>query len=199
MTDTHKPVLGVDFDDVLFQCDEALLEFHAARYGAPYTREERTTFTLEPVWSCSAEEVQRRIAEFVDTEFHERANPVSGAKEALTTLRHRYDVVIVTGRADDARGATERWLEKNLLGLYREIHFTNHGGAGAPHREKSEILQEFGVDVFVEDNLYFASDVTQAGIPVFLFDTPWNRAETPDGATRVHSWNEVVSQLLPNA
>jgi uncharacterized HAD superfamily protein len=192
----HKKILGVDFDDVLFNCDEALAQFHNTRYGTSYTTDERNSFYLEPFWNCSAEEVQKRLDEFTYTEFHENANVVTGAREALERLSDVYDIVIVTGRADIARSATEKWLEKNLLGLYREIHFSNHGGTGiGKYRLKSEILRELGIDIFVEDAPHFAADVAGAGITVFLFDTPWNRAETPDGAIRVRSWEEIVEQL----
>lgn len=192
-----KKTLGVDFDDVIFRCDKALEKFHNTRYGTEYVAEERTTFTLEPVWNCSPEEVQRRLDEFSESEFHENADAVFGAREALERLNAAYDIAIVTGRADNSRDATVKWLEKNLFGLYREIHFANHRyGDPRRRRSKSEILKELGVEVFVEDALHFAEDVAASGITVFLFDMPWNRHETPEGAIRVHSWDEVVSRLL---
>jgi uncharacterized HAD superfamily protein len=192
-----KKILGVDFDDVLFQCDAALLEYHVARGGEPYSLAERNTFTLEPVWNCSAEEVQRRLDEFSETVFHKNAAIVSGAHDALATLNKTYEIIIVTGRADSARTPTLEWLEKNLLGLYREIHFANHVyGDPARRRQKSDILKEFGVTAFIEDAPHFAAEVAGAGIPVFLLDTPWNRAETPQGATRVYSWEEIVDRLV---
>jgi uncharacterized HAD superfamily protein len=193
-----KKGLGVDFDDVIFHCDLALQDFHNARYGTNYTAGERDTFSLEHVWNCSNEEVRRRLDEFTESEFHERAPIVSGAKEALEKLNYRYDVVIVTGRVESARPATEKWLERNLLGLYTEIHFANHvyGMRTEAQRTKSEILQELGINVFVEDAPHFADEITAAGITLFLFDTPWNRAETPPGSIRVYSWEDVTARLL---
>ena len=190
-----KKLLGVDFDDVLFNCDEALVQFHNTRYGTSYSSADRSTFELQPVWNCSGEEVIARLDEFTETEFHERANAVTGAREALALLQEHYDIVIVTGRAASARPATERWLEKNLLGLYREVHFADHGGTGTARRLKSDILRELGIGVFVEDAPHFAADVAGAGITVLLLDTPWNRAETPNGAIRVRSWDEIVARL----
>lgn len=193
-----KKILGVDFDDVIFHSDAALREFHNTRYGTSYAFEDRSEFTLEPVWNCSSEEVERRLNEFSESAFHENAGIVKGAKEALQRLNQFYDIVIVTGRSEDVRAPTEQWLEKNLLGLYREIHFANHKyGDPANRRNKSDILKELGIQIFIEDAPHFAKDVAEAGITVFLLDTPWNRAETPLGATRVHSWKEIEKQLLP--
>ena len=197
MRDTPKPVLGVDFDDVLMRAGDALAAFHNATYGTSYARDEVADFDLSKMWNCTPEEATRRIGEFMATEFHHEADPVVGAKQALEKLRDAYDIVIVTGRAEAWREGTVRWLEKNLLGLYREVHFTGQVAHDGGARRKSDIATELGIAVFIDDALHFAEDVASFGIPVLLFDTPWNRGQTREGVTRVHSWEEILGLLLP--
>lgn len=38
-------------------------------------------------------------------------------------------------------------------------------------------------------------DVANCGIPVLLFDAPWNQGEMKPPITRVHSWDEIVEIL----
>jgi uncharacterized HAD superfamily protein len=192
--DTHKKVLGVDFDDVLVRTGHALAEFHNATYGTAYARDDVTNFDLSEVWDCTPEEADRRIAEFTTTKFHHEAQAVLGARDALQALSETYDIMIVTGRSDEWRDPTIEWLEKNFIGLYREIHFTTSPGPGRA-RLKSEIVREFNMVSFIDDALHFAKDVATLGIPVLLFDTPWNQGTTSPGITRVHSWKEILGIL----
>lgn len=191
-----KKVLGVDFDDVLFKCNEALADFHNATYGTSYSRSDVRTFNLADVWDCTPEEAQARVAEFVSTDFHRNAEAVFGAYDALKALGEGYEIVIVTARDAAWRNTTLEWLEKNLIGLYREVHFTGQlPGKTSSKIMKSHIAQEIGASVFIDDALHHADDVATLGIPVLLFDTPWNQGETAPGITRVHSWSEILGIL----
>ncbi len=196
--DIQKPVIGVDFDDVLFKCNDALAEFHNATYGTSYAREDVRTFDLGEVWSCTPEEAQRRINEFTSTDFHHDAEAVFGAYDALKILAETHDIVIVTARLEKWRDATITWLEKNFIGLYREVHFTEQFHTDqAKRRQKSEVVRALGMSAFIDDSLHQVDDVSSLGIPVFLFDTPWNQGPLPGGVARVHSWQEILTALLP--
>ena len=189
-----KKVLGVDFDDVLVRTGDALAKFHNATYGTSYVREDVKSFDLSEIWDCTPEEADRRIAEFTTTDFHHNAEAVLGAYDALEALSESYEIVIVTGRNEEWRDPTVLWLERNFLGLYREIHFASHFDP-QKNRLKSAIVQELHMSVFIDDALHFAKDVASVGVPVLLFDTPWNQGETPAGVTRVYSWDEILEHL----
>lgn len=194
----QKKILGVDFDDVLFQCNTAAAKFHNTTYGTSYSRDDVKTFDWRDVWHVSPEEEHRRVLEFFATKFHDEAEAVIGAYDALKKLNEAYEVVIVTGRPESARDVTLEWLSKHFLGLYREVHFTSHYDSDhSKRRKKSDIVKELGINIFIEDALHFAADVAESGIPVFLIDTPWNQGETPPNVTRVYSWDEILEKLLP--
>ncbi len=196
----QKKILGVDFDDVLVRSGDALAEFHNATYGTNYSREDVTSYSLGEIWDCTREEAVRRIDEFITTDFHHSAEAVFGAYDALKKLEKFYNIVIVTGRREIARDSTEDWLKKNFLGLYREVHFTSHDDPDfSKRRLKSDVVKEVGIDAFIDDALGFAKDVAETGIPVFLFDTPWNQGDVPPGVVRVKSWNEILAILTSKA
>ncbi|MFA5876928.1 MAG: hypothetical protein WC880_01040 [Candidatus Paceibacterota bacterium] len=191
-----KKVLGVDLDDVLIRTGDAMASFHNATYGTNYLRDEVVDYNLGTVWNCAPEETQRRIDEFVGTEFHHQAEAVFGAYDALKHLGKTYEIAVVTGRHEGMRDNTIDWLTKNFLGLYREIHFTGHYETDpSKKRLKSSVMTEIGADLFIDDALHFASDVASVGIPVLLLDTPWNQGVVPTGVTRVASWTEILAIL----
>ncbi len=193
----QKKILGVDFDGVLIECTEAMVEYHNTHYGTSFKTEDMVSFNWGEVWGCGPEEAERRFNDFVTTEFHNEAKEVAGARDALKRLSRLYEVVIVTGRAESAREATVGWLMRNFLGFYREIHFTDYLNTDhSKRRLKSDVVKEVGISVFVDDALPFAIDVTQTGVPVLLFDAPWNQGEVPEGVTRVHSWADIEGRLL---
>ncbi len=199
MSATPKPVLGVDLDDVLIRTGDALAAFHNATYGTSYARDEVRDFDLSSIWNCTPEETRQRIDEFFGTDFHHKTEAVLGAREALEKLGAVYDIVIVTGRTEQSsRDATIDLLSRHFLGLYRELHFTSHQDADPKKRRlKSALAKEFEMKAFIDDALHFAEDVASLGIPVLLFDTPWNQGDTSEGITRVRSWEEVLSILGP--
>lgn len=58
--------------------------------------------------------------------------------------------------------------------------------------DKLAAAQRWGVDLFLEDRLENALQLSEAlQIPVFLFDTPYNQARLPELVHRVTSWEEV--------
>ncbi len=192
----ERKVIGVDFDDVLFKCNDALAVFHNTTYGTSYSKSDVHEFDLSSVWNCTPEETRRRIYEFVSSDFHHQAEAVFGAYDALKTLGEGNDIVIVTGRHESAKDATLEWLSKNFLGLYREIHFVGHDDPDESKRRlKSEVVKELGISLFIDDASHFAADVASAGIPVLLFDTPWNQGDIAPGVTRVFSWEEILTLI----
>jgi uncharacterized HAD superfamily protein len=48
----------------------------------------------------------------------------------------------------------------------------------------------------VEDAIHNAEDIAASGIPVLLFDAPWNKGWSGDGAIRVYSWDVIPKLAL---
>ncbi|MEO5646467.1 MAG: hypothetical protein ABIO57_01700 [Candidatus Paceibacterota bacterium] len=193
----QKPteIIGFDFDDVLFDFMPTLNRWHNQTYNTAHTIEEYITFELHEVWGCLPHEAVGRVSAFYQSDECNNALPLRDAKEALTILKEKYKLVIITARPESMEKVVQEWLAQHCGGIFDEVIFTNHYFDTALKRTKSSVCVELGVKVFIDDALHNAEDVAAAGIPVLLFDTPWNRTDVSPLITRVSSWREVLEKI----
>jgi uncharacterized HAD superfamily protein len=191
--------IGIDFDDVLFEFNNGFLQYFNKLHGTGFVREQVTDYQLHLLLGGTKEDIHDLIDEFYSSENHAFVSPVLGAVEALHALKD-HNLVLISARPEHTRTATEKWLSEHFPGLFKNVHLTGlYRGKTKDTKSKEEIARECGVDVFIEDSLSHAIKITATGIPVILIDTPWNQAETPDGATRVFTWKEILTLLQERA
>jgi len=195
MSNYPRKIIGVDFDDVLSDFNDAIVVFYNTKYGTSYTRDHITTYALEDTWGCTQEEAHKRIADFYHTEEHQKTLPVHGAVEGVTALSTHNTLYVVTARPHGFRERTLLWLEKHFPNIFKGVHFTQAYLGDKNARNKAEICKELGIELFVEDSLKNARRIAEVGIPVFLIDTPWNQGEPHPLVTRVQSWEEIVKTI----
>ena len=191
----NRKIIGVDFDDVTFSTNEAMCRYHNKKYGTNYQLSDVRLWDLSSLWRCEMEEVFLRWHEFYASPEHLLIAPVPGAVEALALLAQSAEVHIITARPLDFEEVTRKLLQQHAPFL-NNIHFINKLGVkDGHHRTKAETCEELGVEVLVDDHLGYAEGVALRGIPVFLFNRPWNEEVIvlPQGVRRVHSWEEIVS------
>lgn len=98
--------------------------------------------------------------------------------------RRQAELFYISARATEVADATLQWFVNERI-PYDHIELIGS------HR-KIETARRFDVDVFFEDKHDNAVDLhEELGIPVILFDTPYNREPVPDGVIRVRSWKEA--------
>lgn len=71
----------------------------------------------------------------------------------------------ITNRPESSRFVTERWLRINGF-PNKPVHFANHN--------KAFIMQDYGIDVIIDDSPFVYSNVTNAGLSVILYTQLWN-------------------------
>ena len=86
-------------------------------------------------------------------------------------------------------------INKHFPDLFKEIYFINYFHGAGKKRTKSEVCKELGIEIFIDDSLYHANDISSIGTPVLLLNTPWNQGEVKPPITRVYSWKEIVEKL----
>lgn len=108
-----------------------------------------------------------------------------GAKEALTYLAGRTDLVLITARPSFARSKTYGWLARYDL-PFDEVHVLHL-------TPKSTVP----VDVLVEDAEHNALEVAgNSRATVLLYDRPWNQGLRAQGRViRVKDWDEVIEKV----
>lgn len=113
------------------------------------------------------------------------------AVETLTRLRESgYKVMFVTDRFwYEAIGAdTKDWFQRHEV-PYDELALVRS-------EEKANFIKESGkrVELFFEDRLDIAQALAPVVPVVYLFDFPWNRAQTAANVVRVSDWEEWVEK-----
>lgn len=190
-----RKVIGVDFDDVLLHCFKHLVEFHNETYGTAHKLEEFTSYQPTKLWNCDYAEVMRRVKKYHESEHAKHVEPVEGAIEAMKKLSEKYDLVIVTMRPPETEPVTRLLLEQ-FPPVFEHVHFIGSWEGIPGAKNKADVCKEIGASLFIDDSLHNAEIISKVGIPVLLFDTNWNQAETlPDGVLRVYSWEEILTDI----
>lgn len=191
-----RRVIGVDFDDVIFDLHGPFVDFVNKKKGTSVAHHEITAFNIEDVWQdVTSEEAQLLFHEFGESEEYNVCLPVEGALEHLIPLAEQNDVYVITARPGTTRERTESWFLRHFPNIVKAFHFTRQDRLTGVSRKKSEICKEIGVEIFIDDSMENAVDISSVGIPVLLLNAPWNQGELPPLVTRVNSWNEIINHL----
>ncbi len=192
--------IGIDFDDVVADSIQAIVNIHNATHGTKFNREDAFTYRAEEVWGGTKEEWRTKLDEFFSTKHLAQLAPIAGSLVAIDTLKkHGHELFIVTGRGKGDVAATEQWLKIHFPDVFRGVHygdFVVRGNLEPAKMKKSDICKENGIALLIDDNPDVAKECGACGVNVFLFDQPWNRSLPPTaGITRVFSWEEIVEKL----
>jgi uncharacterized HAD superfamily protein len=188
--------IGLDFDDVVADSMQAIIDLHNREYGTSFKKEDASTLPLadREKWGGTKEEWSAKMDDFLSTDHLADLNPVAGVIPAIEELKKHHELYIVTGREDTV--ATEQWIVMHFPETFKGVHYANHLSSDpSTHIKKSVICKEHGIELYIEDVVANAKDCAEAGIKVFLFDQPWNQGALPPNVERVKSWEEIVRKL----
>ncbi len=197
-----KPVLAVDFDDVVYPLNKTFFRFHNEKFGTSMQYEDHKSYHYVENFSFLTDDlVLERI-----TLFHQETDHLAVAP--LLTRRHIermqviYDLHIVTARCDNHLTFMQEYIDFYFgEDAFKNMHFCNSyiapGDIPGVKRNKSEVCASLRAEYLVDDALHNAVDVTQnARIPVLLLDHPWNQSEHdhPD-VHRMENWDSILLAL----
>ncbi|HWJ02775.1 MAG TPA: hypothetical protein VNU93_03785 [Verrucomicrobiae bacterium] len=113
--------------------------------------------------------------------------PMPGARRVLEFLRRKHEIHLVTARRREEEDVTREWLQKHHI-PYDKLMVVGD-------RSKAEICREQGIELFIEDYAVNADMISKTGIPVIIFDAPYNRVELPQTVMRCHNWGQIYKYL----
>ena len=94
------------------------------------------------------------------------------------------------------------WLAQHFGSTIDQVRFTHFIMAANKDTPKEplskiDVCKEINALYMIEDHLYHAVPVAEAGIKVFLIDQPWNRTDAlPAHVERVVGWKNIEKQLI---
>ncbi len=193
------PVIAVDFDDVTAGFNLAFSTFMNRMIGTNIAFEAINTFDMVALYGLEEKVLMDHVRHFLHHEHH-TIEPIPFAVKSLRTMRRRFDPQMVTSRCESLTDITSGWIAEHAVGAFSALHFTNGFGTKFPERKrtKTEVCQAIGARVLVDDHVGNAIEVSKAGIPVLLFDRPWNRGYEASGVVRVDSWHRVMEWVYTN-
>lgn len=105
-------------------------------------------------------------------------------RETLEQWHQDYQLIYISARDKRYEEITYDWFAENNM-PYHAIHCTGKHNKVVP-------VQENKIDLFFEDNYKNACQIAEeCGIPVVLFDTPYNQGPLPNMVKRVSNWQEA--------
>ncbi len=189
--------IGIDLDEVLADFVPSYINFHNLNFGTKIELASFTSFDLSEVYKTSREEVEIRVRKFYKSEEFHNLKPVRGAITAVKKLSKKFELFIITSRPEIVSESTLYWIKKHFTKQFKKIHFAFNPYLKSSYlKKKSDIAKLLNVDLFIEDNLDFATSVAKSGIKVLLFNRLWNQAKSlHPNITRVSSWKDILERL----
>lgn len=140
ITNSCKPIIAIDIDEVLAQFIPSLADFHNELYGTSLQSHEFTSYYFHEVWGGSIEETQEKIIAFFQSQYIHDLEPVEAALDALLELKEHFCLHVITARQLESEDLTRAWIGRNYPDIFEEIHFGNHfSSTGLVRSSKSSI------------------------------------------------------------
>lgn len=113
------------------------------------------------------------------------------AKQSLDLLKEEHKLIYITARRTHLTDITYEWFDR------QNIHYDHIELVGGHH--KVEAVKNHNIDLFFEDHHGNAMMIAkEAGIPVILFNSPYNQLPIDSNIIRVNNWLEAVQWMNNN-
>ena len=192
---SEKPIIAVDIDDVIASNAESFVAYSNATFGTHLSVEDYHEHWSE-MWGVDHPETLRRSDIFHESGHMGTYGAVDGALEALTELKEKFHLVVLTSRRSSMRKLTQEWVDMQYPGIFSDVVFTSFfdvPAAGNVDKTKAHLLREIGASYIIDDQVKHVLPAAEMGIPGLLFGNyPWNALpQLPENVTRVEDWNAV--------
>lgn len=160
--------------DPFFWIDKA-----AEHFNKSIKHEEFVEYEFHKVLGIDEEEFEKFYNKY-KFKYHSEEILREEAKNIINELYLTNNIYFVTARDKSLEMTTLLFLNKN------NICFDNLFVLGTHNKLKK--AQELKCDVFLEDNLNNANNLSKAGYRVLLMDTPYNRKSMDKNVIRIYNW-----------
>jgi uncharacterized HAD superfamily protein len=181
--------IGIDIDGVIADSQPVIIKKLNDHFGSRYTLEDFVNFNPIKMFGMDRQQLDSFIMER-EQEIIEEALPIPGAAETVSDLAQNYGVYLISARTPIHTQRTEAWLDR--------FKVSRHGLVLLGQHDKRAACTDQCVDLFIEDSLKNATQVSSCGIPVLLMDATYNRGELPALVTRVFNWREIKDYIIYN-
>ena len=192
--------IGVDVDDILFNTCQGFIDFFNKKYNCDLKREDFYTFDL----SLSLKKVptldyKKDLEEMYASKDFNNLLPIEKSVEYLSHLKkYNFEFYAITARSEIYKDQTFDWINKHFPDIFTNIFVI--GGKDVHNTHKSDkgiFSKELGIEIFIDDALHNAENLSKNDIHTILLNQPWNQEEIKSNKIyRVYDWKEIVDKVL---
>ena len=191
-----KPIIAVDLDDVLADSAIDFVEYGNKKWGTNLTIESYDE-DWSTMWQMDHQTLREMSNHWHTTGQNLKHRPKTDALDALTRLRDRFSLIILTSRRIESQKDTIEWINLHFKGVFDDIVFCGIWDKMHKHNNKitkAEMCLRIKAYYLIDDQPKHIIGCTSAGIKCIMFGNyPWNRdIALPDGAIRAVNWQEVL-------
>jgi 5'(3')-deoxyribonucleotidase len=206
-----KPLIAVDLDEVLGDFVPQLVKFYNTTYTATgthpepgmrvLTNDDFFSYAFHEVWGGTAAESATKVDAFFESSYFADIPVVAGAREALESLRSKFDFTVVTSRQHHLEPRTRAWLSRHYPGIFKGVFFGNHWASSGVKQSKPDMCAAIGAVALIDDSVTYALQCSHVLPRVFLFGTyAWNKLPAaikslPANVLRSNDWETVRREL----
>lgn len=114
---------------------------------------------------------------------HKEAQIRFGAKEVINQLSNKHRIHLVTARDEMMRDVTLEWMNRNSIPTDTISFLGSH--------DKVNKAIELQSDIFIEDRLENALQLSEFNLQVLLIDCNYNKGQLSNNVVRVKNWREI--------
>lgn len=191
-------IIGIDCDEVLSSTLEELIkfpEFNGAKWESFYSYNPLAA----PWFHMDGLELLMIFLKLFQSDHFWDIKPVPGALQQLKKLKEAWhELVIITWRPEMVAERTKKWVEEHYPNLFSDFLFASTHTEN--QKTKAELCEERGIQLVIEDDPFFVSDLSEKGVPCILLDYPRNQdfdLEKHSNVHKIKSRNDFDLSFLP--
>ena len=192
-------IIGVDCDGVLTDMSAFIL-----KYGKKWFKrapDNPNGYSVTDVFGCTEKEETKFGLRYFPQYCRswppregavETVNKLNSAGHTLYEISARKFVTMKNPLGSYSRFLYKAWLRKNAFHFDGICLCAENGAA----EEKLAYCRACGVELMIDDRSDVALLLAENGIPVLLFDAPYNQNFEHPNVIRVYSWNDIYITIL---
>ena len=185
--------IAVDIDEVLCPFFHPMVK----RAGRTPPKAPRYPYVYRTALGITEEESRKMVRDFYKSDEFKKLRPFKYADYTLYQLKGQgYKLYAVTGRQNEAREATEEWLEQMFPHAFDDLVLTN---SYTPNEvPKADLCLAMSIDTIIDDNFQTCKECVGKGIEAIHYVGepmyPWCH-DTDPRISRSSNWIEVLTEF----
>jgi len=176
--------IALDIDGVIIDFVSSFISLAEKRFDQPIKYEDIYCHDISQALALPKKDL---YSLFHETLFRNHFRLIDGALDGITALNKDHNIYLITSRHERYKKSTMQLLDNHRIS-YNDIYFSQF-------MKKHQVDIHF--DVFVEDCVDEAVNLSQRNCQVLLYNQPWNTRclNMKNLFKRVYNWDDIIKEV----